>query len=152
MLFLQIFYKNFTRVLSYICDCPVPHSYTYLSFSTHRYKISLFRKRIPLCSKRNDIFYPFSSACCFSFSALFPEYFRNMQPGMLLILLYPSICPRHFLNPGFPPQSLIPGLRHLLNPKIPTSRRNAVFFCQIFSNYMLCGVVFCVIMKYEDLV
>ena len=44
------------------------------------------------------------------------------------------------------------GLRHLLNPKIPTSRRNAVFFCQIFLNYMLCGVVFCVIMKYEDLV
>ena len=44
------------------------------------------------------------------------------------------------------------GLRHLFNPKIPTSRRNAVFFCQIFSNYMLCGVVFYVIMKHEDLV
>ena len=44
------------------------------------------------------------------------------------------------------------GLRHLLNPKIPTSRRNAVFFCQIFLKYMLCGVVFCVIIKYEDLV
>ena len=45
-----------------------------------------------------------------------------------------------------------PGLRHLLNPKIPTSRRNAVFFCQIFLKYMLCGVVFCAIIKYEDLV
>ena len=45
-----------------------------------------------------------------------------------------------------------PGLRHLLNPKIPTSRRNTVFFCQIFLNYMLCGVVFYVIMKYENLV
>ena len=45
-----------------------------------------------------------------------------------------------------------PGLRHLLKPKIPTSRRNAVFFCQIFLNYMLCGVVFYVIIKYEDLV
>ena len=44
------------------------------------------------------------------------------------------------------------GLRHLLNPKIHTSRRNAVFFCQIFLKYMLCGVVFCVIIKYEDLV
>ena len=44
------------------------------------------------------------------------------------------------------------GLRHLLNLKLPTSRRNAVFFCQIFLNYMLCAVVFCVIIKYEDLV
>lgn len=47
---------------------------------------------------------------------------------------------------------IVSGLRHLLNPKIPTSRRNAVFFCQIFLKYMLCGVVFCVIIKYEDLV
>ena len=47
---------------------------------------------------------------------------------------------------------LLTGLRHLLNPKIPTSRRNAVFFCQIFLKYMLCGVVFCAIIKYEDLV
>ena len=35
-----------------------------------------------------------------------------------------------------------PGLRHLLNPKIPTSRRNAVFFCQILPFYLLYGVVF----------
>lgn len=46
----------------------------------------------------------------------------------------------------------MPGLRHLLNLKLPTSRRNAVFFCQIFLNYMLCAVVFCAIIKYEDLV
>ena len=46
----------------------------------------------------------------------------------------------------------IPGLRHLFNLKLLTSRRNAVFFCQIFLNYMLCGVVFYVIIKYEDLV
>ena len=45
-----------------------------------------------------------------------------------------------------------PGLRHLFNLKLLTSRRNAVFFCQIFLNCMLCGVVFYVIIKYEDLV
>ena len=44
------------------------------------------------------------------------------------------------------------GLRHLFNLKLLTSRRNAVFFCQIFLNCMLCGVVFYVIIKYEDLV
>ena len=41
------------------------------------------------------------------------------------------------------------GLRHLLNPKIHTSRRNAVFF---LSNSLKLYVVWCVIMKYEDLV
>ena len=34
------------------------------------------------------------------------------------------------------------GLRHLLNLKLPTSRRNAVFFCQILPFYLLYGVVF----------
>lgn len=33
------------------------------------------------------------------------------------------------------------GLRHLLNLKLPTNRRNAVFFCQILSFYLLYGVV-----------
>ncbi len=47
---------------------------------------------------------------------------------------------------------LYTGLRHLLNLKIPVIRRNAVFFCQIFLFYMLCGVVLYVIMRYEDLV
>ena len=38
--------------------------------------------------------------------------------------------------------TFLTGLRHLQKYKILTNRRNAVFFCQILSFYLLYGVVF----------
>lgn len=61
---------------------------------------------------------------------------------------YCAICPSPCIYTRFPFQSYVlvftirlPGLRHLLNLKLPTNRRNAVFFCQILSFYLLYGVV-----------
>ena len=57
--------------------------------------------------------------------------------GIVIVLLVGIFMTHKLVN-----KNADTGLRHLLNLKLPTSRRNAVFFCQILPFYLLYGVVF----------
>ena len=74
------------------------------------------------------------------FPALNSYNFTIMNPKRTVKGMFPELC------------SFRSGSSTLAQTQNPYKPQKCGIFLSIFSNYMLCGVVFCAIIKYEDLV